>query len=474
MIGGLLLALLPLQAEARPTEAAPRENVLIVIADDLGVDRVRAYGYKRPDGKPLAPLTPNIDRIAAEGVMFRNAWAHPACSQARAAALTGRYPNRTGIGRFIKKTEIDTVGLSDEERCLPDVLPSEYRSAILGKWHLVGPQRKAGPTTGDDHPVRCGFERFIGTEGNLDGSGEPYLSWELIQARRGVPEATRVQELNGVYATTRTTNDALEVIEEFGEDPWVVWVAYHAPHSPWHRPPPDLVTTEGYDLSTTLGQGLAMIEALDAEIGRLLAGVEPEVLARTTVIFFGDNGTQKRLVEPPFDPERAKATVYQGGVNVPFLVSGARVAEEARGDECHALLDLCDLLPTVAELVGGDVPDGLDGVSFLPALAAPQSVKGRPWIYAERFRPNFAPEDGKTFGAQRVIAHDQTARSERLKLVRRRAFGRGGVTSEVLELYDVEADFFERRDLLDAEGLPPVERKAEFDALLAVLDEMAR
>jgi arylsulfatase A-like enzyme len=471
VIHALLLALAPLQAgEAGP---APRPNLLIVIADDLGVDRVGAYGHARADGSPLAPRTPNLDALAARGVLFRNAWAHPGCSPSRAAALTGRYPHRTGVGRFIPAGRERAEGLRTDLLCLPDLLPEGYASAAIGKWHLASTRRGATVSGGVDHAVRCGFGLHEGSAGNLGPGVRSYWDWVLTRAHADPELEDELVPLRDVYATTRTTDDALRAIEAFGEAPWLVWVAYNAPHSPLHRPPAELIDAEGLDLGTPLGKGRAMIEALDREVGRLLAGVPRETLERTTVVFFGDNGTQKSLVEPPFDPARAKATVYQGGVNVPLIVAGAAVAGEARGRECAALVDLTDLVPTAAELVGAGVPAGLDGTSFAPFLSDPAAPSRRDWIYAERFRPNFLPGPDGARPELRLELHHQTARGPRLKLVRHRDRTPAGAYTERLELFDVVEDFFERRDLLDAAGNPPEEHAAEFRRLLALLEERA-
>jgi arylsulfatase A-like enzyme len=471
MIHALLLAVAPVQAAAQAPSVRP--NLLVVIADDLGVDRVGCYGHTRPDGSSLAPRTPHIDGLAADGVLFRNAWAHPGCSPSRAAAVTGRYPCRTGVGRFIPTNRERGEGLRTDLFCLPDLLPVGYRSAALGKWHLASTLRHSTLTGGVDHAVRCGFELHEGSEGNLGPSPRAYWDWVLTRAHADPELPDERVPLRNAYATTRTTDDALRAIHAFGEEPWLIWVAYNAPHSPLHRPPGILQESGGDDLSTPLGKGRAMIEALDRDIGRLLAGIPEATAARTTVIFFGDNGTQKNLVEPPFDPARSKATVYQGGVNVPLLVAGAGVAAEARGRECAALVDLTDLLPTVAELLGVEAPDGLDGTSFAPYLAAPDAPSRRDWIYAERFRPNFMPADDGTPPELLLELHHQTARGPRLKLVRHRDRTPRGEMTDRLELFDVVEDFFERRDLLDADGQPPEEHAAEFRRLRALLEERA-
>jgi len=232
MLGALLVAALLQGGASQAAEVRP--NLLFVIADDLGVDRAGCYGHLRSDGTPVAPRTPNIDALAADGVLFRNAWAHPGCSPSRAAALTGRYPHRVGVGRYIPAAKQGAEGLRTDLLCLPDVLPEAYRSAVIGKWHLGSTRRGATETGGIDHAVRCGFERHEGSAGNLGPGARSYWDWALTRAFADPERKDELVPLRNTYATTRTTDDALRAIADFGEAPWLVWVAYNAPHSPLH------------------------------------------------------------------------------------------------------------------------------------------------------------------------------------------------------------------------------------------------
>jgi len=473
-LGILSLPAAPLRGEAPRAEAPQAENVLVLVVDDMGIDKTGVYGALGTDGAPLAPRTPNIDRLARRGILFRNAWTAPACSTCRAEALTGRYPNRTGIGNRIPFDDISAVGMRADELTLLDLLPPRYASGVIGKWHLAGNGGLGTPTSGIDHAPRCGFDFHVGSFGNLGQAAIDYFDWEQVRSFAWDLPASQEIPLADDYATTRTTDDALRAIRAFGERPFFLWVAYNAPHDPYHVPPLELVASDDLDLGTQLGQGKAMMEALDHEIGRLLAGVDPDVLARTTVVYFSDNGTHKNLVEPPWDPNKVKGSVYNGGVSVPFLVMSPRIPLEHRGAQCERLIDVADLLPTMGELLGFPVPAGLDGVSFLPYLSDPRAPARRPWVFTERFRPNYVPQAGSTISSADLDLHDQAVRDERYKLLRKRRYDHlGQLTSEELEFYDVELDWFETQDLLDAQGQPPAELQGVFDALLGVLDQMA-
>jgi len=472
----LLLSTAALTAFTLPAAFAVgsvQENVIVLIVDDMGMDLTAAYGFLDSGGAPLAPSTPNIDRIAQRGILFRNAWAAPVCSSARAEVLTGRYPNRTGIGSIVRGGAPGVEGMSADELTLPDILPPSYGSAVIGKWHLAGSGPLGSPTSGIDHAPRCGFELHAGSKGNLGGNPISYFDWTMILSQLVDLAASRTVDLVGEYATTRTTTDALRAIADFGERPFLLWVAYNAPHKPYHVPPVELIQSPDLDFGTDIGKGHAMIEALDTEIGRLLAGIDSAVLARTTIILLSDNGTDEDLVQPPWDPAKVKPTLYNGGVQVPLLVMGGRIPTQFRGTECERLIDATDIMPTVAELIGVPVPGGTDGTSFLSYLGDPNAPAKRRWIFAERFKPNFIPQPGTTISQAALTEHDQTARDTHYKLLRRQRFVNGQSTYHELKLFDVQADFFETQNLLDAQGNPPVALQGVFDTLLGVLDQMA-
>ena len=144
--------------------AQDRPNILLIIGDDIGVDKVNAYGECVE-----AANTPILDLIAEHGLLFRNVWSNPFCSPTRATLLTGRYGFRTGIGHFLD-LEGD-LELSLDEATLPELLAPEYHTAAVGKWHLSG--------AGDDsymHPLLSGFDRYSGSISNIDD----YYDWEKV------------------------------------------------------------------------------------------------------------------------------------------------------------------------------------------------------------------------------------------------------------------------------------------------------
>jgi arylsulfatase A-like enzyme len=418
--------------------AEARNNFLILVADDFGVDGVGVYSrddlYGHPGEGASPGPTPNLDQLAAEGVLFRNAYAMPACSSTRAATLTGRLGFRTGIGRV--GGQLDTA-----ETTLPDLLAATHRNAALGKWHLGGNDA--------DHPIDSGFESYAG---GLGGGVGDYFSWtKVTNAATGSPTTE-----NGyaVYATTDAVDEALARIAAFGDDEWLVWVAFNAPHAPFHVPPSSLTALPVDDGSSNTLKYEAAVEAMDTEIGRLLAGIPADVLTDTTVIFLGDNGTPRGVVEAPFDSNRAKGSVYEGGINVPLIVKSPAVDPADEGSESLAVVQTTDLFATIAEIAG--LPSSAeDSVSLVPYLEDPNlpTTLRRPYAYGETFSPNgFGPYDSQ----QRAI------RDGRYKVI-----WRDGVYEE---LFDLALHPFEDENLLVVGPTP--EAQAAFDALALAMERL--
>lgn len=406
--------------------SAQTTNTLLLIADDVGIDGIGAYG-----AVANPPPTPNLDQLARGGVLFRNALANPLCSPTRASVYTGRYPFRTGVGTALAP---GAQGLRLSERTLPEILDANgTRHALIGKWHL-------GDAIGADAPNQHGFGHFAGTLGPQVSN---YFSW---------PKTTNgTTATSTTYATTDLVNEALAWMGTQTQS-FVCVVAFQSAHTPLHAPPAALHTQNlaGLNPGTTpLPFFKAMVEAMDREIGRLLTSLPPTVLANTNVIFMGDNGTMRSVTQAPLDPLHAKGTLYEGGTRVPLLVSGPIVA--APGREVSALVDPTDLFATVCELQGLDaraqVPASvaLDSISFVPHLRSASAPLVRPVAHVEVFPGT---------GAGHAV------RDARWKLIR---FSGANARDE---LFDLAADPYEQVNLYDG-SLTPEQQTAYEDLRLA-------
>ena len=405
------------------------QNILFIIGDDIGLDPLGLYELG-----PEPPPTPNLDSLAANGVLFSNAWATPLCSPTRATLLSGRYGFRTGLGYTITTSTPESGVLSTSEFTLPKALDAggaAHAHAAIGKWNLGN----TGTGNWDpDNPILHGFDYYAG---NLSHTIFPnYFSWEKVVNDASLNEVTTTSE---VYATTDNVNDAISWIGAQNSDPWFLWLAFNAAHSPFHKPPNELHSYDDLEdppSGSPVPYYKAMIEAMDTEIGRLLASIEPSVLSNTTIIFLGDNGTPSQVTEY-YDPRRGKFTIYQGGVMVPLIISGPSVVDPGRA--VTAPVNSTDMFATILDLAGVDVSATLppnviiDSLSMVPYLEDPSQPPLRQWVLSERFL-NGSSAEGKT------------TRSKTHKLIR--------FTSGIEEFYNLIKDPLEL-DNLDPGSLSP-------------------
>lgn len=377
-------------------------NVLFILMDDVGLDLVSTYGLASD-----APPTPNLDALAARGLRFESAYAQAWCSPTRADILTGRNsPKDFQMGRAIRAEDPGEVSLPLEAVTLPEALDAgsrwDWGHAHIGKWHLT--KLADNPA---DAPLRHGYQRFRGAIANpyerhtLDGVPQDYYNWE--RSVEGVVERTEV------YATTQMVDDAIEVAGELPQ-PWFLWLAPFAAHDP-HQPPPAHLHSYG-DLSSADAPTLvrAMVEALDSEIGRLLASLAPGVLENTVVIVMGDNGSVSGVSTVTWRGRPTKGTVYEGGIHVPLVIAGPLVTNPGR--TYSGLVHARDIFSTVLDIAGvrrSARPAQNDSVSLLPHLLDSSTPSGRRFVSVETYEPN---------GPGPYSTYQITAFDGRFKLIR--------------------------------------------------------
>ena len=320
-------------------------NILLLIVDDWGID---FSALDNPTGADL-PSLPTWAALANQGVRFTNAYAQPTCSPTRAGILSGRYSFRHGIG------SPGGANFPAEEISLPDAFAaasSPYSLASFGKWHLGG---------GDNGPSDLGgWTEF---RGSLAAQVEDFYDWN--KAINGV-----VTPVTDTYATSDQVNDAVAFITAQNTNPWFCWLAFNAPHSPFHEPPSELLPSNPTGASNTARYNKSL-EAMDTEIGRLLESVD---LTKTNVFIIGDNGTPGNIAQTPFTQGRAKGTLYEGGLRVPFIALGPDVRSRGTRDD---LVQCTDLFATILDLADVPLPDtDIDARSLLPALNGSGMVEG--------------------------------------------------------------------------------------------------
>lgn len=365
--------------------AYSQRNVILIIADDLGSDYCGFYENYLDTCK-----LPNVRRLLARGVRFRNAWSNPLCSPTRAGILTGRYSFRTGVGNAIGGN--GSAVLDTAEITIPKLLnryaPNGIAKANIGKWHLQAPM----PNTNLVFPNLMGYDHY---EGNFSGMVNSFTSWTKV--KNGVAGNVTT------YATTETANNAISWIKIQQNKPFFLWLAFNAPHTPHHLPPAGLhsytnLSGTAADIAANPKSYFkASVEALDHEIGRLFDSLQTlNLWNNTDIIFIGDNGDEATTAQ---NRGGAKGSVYQEGISVPFIISGPSVVSPNRASD--ALVNTTDLFATILELFGhsnwaSQIPANkpVDSKSILPILKN-QAIDIRSWAFTEVFKNPTVAGDGK-------------------------------------------------------------------------------
>jgi len=379
----LLLAALLLIGAA----AEEKPNFIFILIDDLGATDLGCAGSAFYE-------TPNIDRLAARGMKFTQAYsACTVCSPTRASLLTGKYPARLHLTDWIPghvqpkaKLKIPewTQALPLEEHTLPRALKTAgYVAGSFGKWHLGG----------EDHsPEKAGFDLNVG--GTHQGSPPSYFSPYKLR--------TLADGAKGEYLTDRLTDEALRFIKENRERPFFVYLPHYAVHNPIQGKP-ELV--EKYKAKAKPGEGhhnpvyAAVIEAVDQGVGRIAQALDELKLSeKTVVVFTSDNGGLKQNTSnAPF--RVGKGSAYEGGVRVPLIVSWPGTI--GAGTTCDVPVVTPDWYPTMLDLAGAKpLPSQVvDGVSLAPLLRGKEAPK-RDAIYWHY--PHYHPGGATPYSAIRA------------------------------------------------------------------------
>ena len=331
-------------------------NILLIIADDFGVDASPGYNIGT-----LKPYMPNLQKLMDAGVKFENVWSNPVCSPTRASIITGKYGFRTGV---VKVGDELSTSETSIQKYISQNAPTDYSNAVIGKWHLSNDAL---------HPIDLGIDEYAGI---LTGAIQSYTNWTLTENNQSITSTA--------YSTTVLTDLAIDFVNR-QEKPWFLWLAYNAPHTPFHLPPSELHYQDNLASDQTsidnnpLPYYLAMVEAMDTEIGRLFEAIGTEELNNTTVIFIGDNGTPNQVAQD-FRSSRAKGTVYQGGIQVPMVVSGAQVSRINQNEA--SLINATDIFATIADLLKTGITEINDSKSFKPLLSG-NLTRHRDFVFSE-------------------------------------------------------------------------------------------
>jgi len=445
-MGAAVMALPGCGSLSRRIVKGPAENMpnfVLVLVDDMGWMDAGCYGSRFYE-------TPNIDRLAAEGMRFTDAYAACAvCSPTRAAVMTGRYPARTGITDWIRwddfkgdRTDPNAKGPTEyvgskrrkllcppnpywmelEEVTIAEVLKTAgYTCCHIGKWHL-----------GHDawYPDKQGFDVNIGgcNYGQPPSYFDPYRN---KRRKQGIP--TLKPRRKGEYLTDREADEATAFIRKHRDKPFFLYMAHYAVHTPiqakeelasMYRPKPR------YGQKSP--EYAAMIQSVDQAVGKIISALEETNIAdRTVIIFTSDNGGLSRFTNN--SPLRAgKGYPYEGGIRVPLIIRAPGIVKP--GAISHEPVTSVDYLPTICELAGVKPPadraiDGLSLVDHLRANGTAKLPRDAIFWHFPHYRDEIAPYS--------------IVRSGRWKLIRR-------YEGDTFELFNLEEDISETNDLAKA------------------------
>ena len=399
-----------------------RPNIIYILADDLGYGDVGCYGQ-------LKVRTPNIDKLAAEGMMFTQHYAgSTVCAPSRCSLLTGLHTGHCYIrgnyetGGYQKAIPAETVTIAEVLKGVG------YNTSCIGKWGLGGPDTEGLPNL-------QGFDHFFGYLGQVQAHN--YYPDHLWRNTEQVP-------LGGtVYSHDLLTEEALGFIAQNEKDPFFLYLAYTIPHSAIEVP--EIGDYASEDWSDTEKKFAAMVTRMDADVGRIIDLLKKLGLDSNTIVMFtSDNGPHSEGGHSAsyFDSNGIyrgiKRALYEGGIREPMVVRWpGKIKPGIVSDHISAMWDI---FPTCCELAGAQTPDGLDGISFVPALLG-KSQKQHEYLYWE-----FHEYGGK-----------QAVRKGKWKGVR---LNMKTVADPPVELYDLEADPSESTNLTSGNPTKAAELKA--------------
>lgn len=440
---------------AETTAAQKKLNVLLVIVDDLGFADLSCLGSDDMQ-------TPYLDELYSESLKLGNLYANcPVCSPTRASVLTGCYPDRVGVPGVIRTHRENNWGYYQPfTQTLPHQLQENgYETIAIGKWHLG-----LSPAT---HPLSQGFDSFKGYLGDMmddyykhrrhginymrddrkeiDPQGHAtdlFTQWavEYINSQGKEGGVTEVEVTRNATSASSATGTSVE------RKPWFLYLAYNAPHTPI-QPPEDwyqkVKVREQANRNKTINDKrakiVALIEHMDAGIGKVLSALKKSGQYENTVIVFtSDNGGQANVGANNGPLRGEKQQMYEGGLRIPGCI---RVPNQTKaGTTSHTVCCTADFFPTIVDLAGIAVPGGIDGQSLLPLIKQPLTANGRNlWPTREIY---FVRREG---GPAYSGLTSQALLNGHYKLVH-------DLPTKQFELFDLEADPAESTNL--AKKLP--------------------
>lgn len=409
-----------------------KPNIVIVYADDLGYADIGVFGAK-------GYRTPNLDRLAKEGVRFTDFHvAQAVCSASRAALLTGCYPNRIGIAGALNHQS--KVGIGTNEMTLAELVKQKgYATAMIGKWHLgIQPQF---------HPTRHGFDYYFGLPYSNDMwphrpdlRNNTYPTLSLYENEQVIDNDITAEDQP--HLTKMYTEKAVGFIEQNHKQPFLLYVAHSMPHVP-------IFASEKFKGKSERGLYGDVIEEVDWSVGEILKALRKHKLDRDTlVIFTSDNGpwlTYGDHAGSAGNLREGKGTSWEGGIRVPFI---ARWAGKIKGNSvCNQVAMTIDLFPTIAKLADASLPNHkIDGRDIWNLLSGKKEEKSAEPIYYHYYASNEL-QAVRRGNWKLILPHAYNSIKGRPFAREGKASGYNRVTLTQAELYHLETDPGEQTNL---------------------------
>jgi|TARA_B100001063_G_C16763500_1_gene557297 arylsulfatase A-like enzyme len=377
MIRFFIITILSLLIISCKSSSDNAPNIIVIISDDQGYADVGFHGSKEI-------FTPNIDRIASNGVVFSQGYvSYAVCSPSRAGLITGKYQNRFGYTRNILLAPKDSLmGLPLSEQTLPDVLNNvDYKTKAIGKWHLGAHESLI--------PERRGFDEFFGfIIGGHRYFPEDLTLNDLTEARRQMDGyITRIYD-NGKridtkkYLTEELSDNAVQFIEDNSDDPFFLYLSYNAPHTPLQATKRDLERNNHIEIEKRRTYA-AMVSSMDDGIGLILDKLEEKKISENTiVIFFSDNGGVEWYNFSDNGILRGiKGDFFEGGIRVPFTMQWPKKIKP--GIIYDKPIIALDIFATVASAASAEkyIRNDIDGVDLLPYINGEKSGMPHEYLY---------------------------------------------------------------------------------------------
>ncbi len=347
--------------------AAPKPNIVLILADDMGYADV---GFNGCTDIP----TPHLDALAASGVRFDQGYVSASvCGPSRAGLLTGRYQQRFGCGEnppeegWPDNPRCPDAGVPLSEQMLGELLkPAGYRTGVIGKWHMG--------MAYELRPNQRQFDYFYGFLNGAHSFTEAKKDWSTGPGQWPIFRNNEALDYAG-YLTDTFSDEAIGFIEREKDNPFFLYVSYNAVHAPWQSP--DNVAGKVKHIADEYRRTYAgMLVSMDDGIGRIMQALKDNgVYENTLVVFLSDNGAPKSSAASSAPLRGNKGDTYEGGLRVPFVMSWPKGLPS--GMVYTEPVSALDLAPTFTKLAGApDAQDGYDGIDLMPFLNG--DAKGRP------------------------------------------------------------------------------------------------